>query len=114
MRRILLVLLVAALMAAMLAATAGTALAQVQRGECLPGLPCRQGVLLPDEPKTGQTFEGEGGFVGGQASLSCPGVLNADQHRAERSFESGGKGPENRTIPFVHCFAAPGPPIVQP
>jgi hypothetical protein len=109
MRRILLVLSVAALMAVMLAATAGTALAQVERGECLPGIPCRQGVLLPDEPKTGQTFEGEGGFVGGQASLSCPGYENAVQHRAERSFEFGGKGPENLTIPFVHCFEGPEP-----
>src|SRR5829696_2318442 len=110
MRRILLVLSMAALMAAMLAATAGGAVAQVQRGECLPGIPCRQGVLLPDQPKTGQTFEGEGGFEGGQASLSCPGVLNAEEQRAERSVEFGGKGPENLTIPFVHCFEG-DPPI---
>jgi len=95
-------------MAAMMTATAATAFAQVQRGKCLEGIPCRQGVLLPDEPKTGQTFE-EGSFEGGQASLSCPGVLNAEEKRAERSFEFGGEGPENLTIPFVHCFEGAAP-----
>ena len=101
MRRILLVLSVAALMAAMLAATAGPALAQVERGECLEGIPCRQGVLLPDEPKGNQ----EGPF--GQASSSCE--AEGWDNRAPRSWEQGGKAPEHTTFAFVHCFEGPEP-----
>jgi hypothetical protein len=103
MRRILLVLSMAALMAAMLAATTATAFAQAQRGECLPGVGCRQGILLPDQPKGGHTFEGEGGFVGGQASNACPAILRTPLPKAS----------EQATVAFFHCFKS-DPPIVLP
>jgi hypothetical protein len=106
MRRILLVLSVAALMAAMLAATAGTALAQVERGECLEGIPCRQGVLLPDEPK-GNVYNGFG-----QASSSCASFDvrdELDREIPDAAFKQRGQAPENQTIAFVHCFEGPEP-----
>jgi hypothetical protein len=103
-KRILLVLSVAALMAAMLAATAGTALAKVQRGPCVEGIGCRQGILLPDQPKSGQTFEGEGGFVGGQASMACPAILRTPLPNPS----------EQATVAFFHCFESPDVPIVLP
>ena len=98
MKRILLVLSVAALMAAMLAATAGTAFAKVQRGDCLPGFGCRQGILLPDESKGKVT---EDGF--GQASSACPAISRTPIPQ----------GSEQATAALFHCFVG-DPPIVLP
>ena len=115
-RRILLVLSVAALMAAMLVATAMPAFAQVKRGECKDFLTvetpfgfedvplhCRQGVLLPDKP-VGNVYDGFG-----QASSSCgsKGFENSNP----RSGERGGKASDHTTFAFVHCFEGPEPII---
>jgi len=107
MRRIMLVLSMVALMAAVLAATAATAFAQVERGECLPGIPCREGVLLPDEP-IGNVYDGKFG----QASSSCGSfdVRDAlDREIPDAAFKQHGKSAENKTIAFVHCFEGPEP-----
>jgi hypothetical protein len=120
-RRILLVLSVAALMAAMLAGTAGTALAQAQRGLCLDEvevgeetfpLNCRQAVLLPEELKGNN-----GGFddptsdeVYGQASNSCKAKgFDNRLDLAPHSFDYGGEAPEHVTSTFVRCFKGPLP-----
>jgi hypothetical protein len=105
-RRILLVLSVAALMAAVVVASAMPAFAQVKRGACLEGIPCRQGVLLPDKP-VGNVYDGFG-----QASSSCGSfdVRDAlDREIPDAAFAQRGKAPENQTISFVHCFEGPEP-----
>ena len=109
MRRILLVLSVAALMVAMLAGPAGTALAQVQFGACDEDFvfegqvidpECRQGVLLPTA-----------------ANESCRSV--GFDIRNDRSFELGGEAPDNRTASFIRCgpgelpVEEPGPRPIQ-
>jgi hypothetical protein len=125
-RRILLLLTAAAVMAAMLAGTAGTALAQAQRGPCLESvfvegigdipLNCRQGVLLPEEPK-GNTENPNVGFEDptsdeeyGQASNSCKGKgFDKRAELAPHSFDYGGNAPANVTSTFVRCFKGPLP-----
>ncbi len=115
-RRMLLVLSV---MAVMLAGTVGTALAQAQRGPCKESvlvegveipLNCRQGVLLPEEPK-GNTENPNVGFNGyGQASNSCKGQGYGKRlENAPHSFDLGGQAPENVTSAFARCFPGPLP-----
>ncbi len=101
MRRVLSVLTVALLMAAMMVAMAMPAFAQVERGTCLQGIPCSQGVLLPDEPVGNVNEEGFG-----QASSACPAISAS----FAASHEGGGAASENQTIAFFHCFVGP-PPI---
>jgi hypothetical protein len=102
-KRVLSVLTVALLMAAMMLAMAMPAFAQVKRGTCLEGIPCSQGVLLPDEP-VGNVIEE--GF--GQASSACPSLMAApaNPHAAP---PHGGTSSENQTIAFFHCFVGPEP-----
>ena len=99
MRRILLVLTVALVMTAMMVAMAMPAFAQVERGTCLEGIPCRQGVLLPDEPVGNVN---EAGF--GQASSACPAIIAHPTTPAP-----GGTASENTTFAFFHCFVGPEP-----
>ena len=100
MKRVLSVLTVALLMAAMMLAMGMPAFAQVERGTCLEGIPCSQGVLLPDEP-VGNVIEE--GF--GQASSACPAIIdNTAEHGG------GGAASENQTFEFFHCFVG-SPPI---
>ncbi len=103
MKRIVMILTVALVVVAMTVAMAMPAFAQVERGTCLQGIPCRQGVLLPDEPVGNVN---EAGF--GQASSACPSLMEApaNPHAAP---PHGGTSSENETFAFFHCFVGPEP-----
>jgi hypothetical protein len=84
-------------MAAMMVASVGTAFAKVERVDCPEGFPCRQAVLLPDEPQ-GKTYNGFG-----QASSACAALDITDERRPERSYMAGGKATLHGTAPARHC-----------
>ncbi len=86
-------------MVAMLVGMAMPAFAQVERVDCPAEFPCRQAVLLPDQPQ-GNTYNGFG-----QASSACAGLFDVTgEQRPEHSYNMpGGQGTLHLTAAAFHC-----------